>query len=64
MEALALIAITNGAIEILKTTLPEIEKRVQAKEITKEQQQATLDELNGLRDPENYKGPEFQPSGR
>lgn len=64
MDAAGIMMIVSGALNTLQVALPELQKRAQAGEISAEDQQKVLDDLNALRDPGNYTGPEFEPSGR
>jgi len=54
-----IIAIANGAVAILKQALPEIEKAVQAEDVSVEEQQALLKKIDLLREG-NFDGPEWQ----
>jgi hypothetical protein len=64
MDPVTALMIANGATATLRWLIPEIERMTKEGQITPEQQQSVLNDLNALRDLSNYKQPYDEPSGR
>lgn len=62
MDPITLISLASGAMSMVETLIPAIQKLAQSGEITKEQQQAVLEKYNALVSSGDamFEGPEWQ----
>lgn len=61
-DPLTIMTAVNASIALLKVLIPEVQAMVTAGQIQAEQQQKVLDELESLRSPAKFIGPEWEQS--